>query len=56
MLQEIEARGGPASIREILHVLVMPVIEFADDERSRGYIRFTSLSAGFRPEEPCGRR
>ena len=43
MLQEIEARGGPASIREILHVLVMPVIELADDERWHGYIRFTSL-------------
>src|SRR6476661_9316604 len=38
MLREIEARGGPASIREILHVLVMPVIELADDERWRGYI------------------
>ena len=43
MLQEIEARGGPASIREILNVLVMPVIELASDERSRGYIRFTSF-------------
>ena len=42
MLLEIEARGGPTSIREVLIVLVMPVIELADDERWRGYIRFTS--------------
>src|SRR6202163_5084875 len=27
MLQEIEARGGPSTIREVLLVLVMPVIE-----------------------------
>jgi AcrR family transcriptional regulator len=42
MLREIDARGGPSSIREILLVLVMPVIELGDDERWRGYIRFTS--------------
>lgn len=42
MLQEIEARGGPSTIREVLLVLVMPVIELGDDERWRGYIRFTS--------------
>src|ERR1700741_2414758 len=40
MLLEIEARGGPTSIREVVNVLVMPVIELADDERWRGYIRF----------------
>src|SRR3979490_1013799 len=27
MLRELEARGGPATIREVLLVLVMPVIE-----------------------------
>jgi AcrR family transcriptional regulator len=43
MLQELERRGGPTSIREILNVLVMPVIELAEDERWRGYIRFTSM-------------
>jgi AcrR family transcriptional regulator len=43
MLQEIEARGGPASIREILNVLVLPAIELSCDARSRGYIRFTSF-------------
>jgi AcrR family transcriptional regulator len=42
MLQEIEARGGPSTIREVLLVLVMPVIELGDDERWRGYIRFAS--------------
>jgi len=42
MLREIEARGGPADIREVLLVLVMPVIELGDDERWRGYVRFTS--------------
>jgi AcrR family transcriptional regulator len=42
MLQEIEARGGPSTIREVLLVLVMAAIELGDDERWRGYIRFTS--------------
>ncbi len=42
MLDEIEARGGPNSIREVMVVLVMPVIELGEDERWRGYIRFTS--------------
>jgi AcrR family transcriptional regulator len=42
MLDEIEARGGPTSIREVMLVLIMPVIELGDEERWRGYIRFTS--------------
>src|SRR5271154_1694204 len=42
MLCEIEARGGPTSIREVMLVLIMPVIELGDEERWRGYIRFTS--------------
>jgi AcrR family transcriptional regulator len=42
MLHELELRGGPSTIREVLLVLVMPVIELGDDERWRGYIRFTS--------------
>ena len=42
MLQEVEARGGPSTIREVVLILVMPVIELGDDERWRGYIRFTS--------------
>ena len=42
MLDELARRGGPASIRDVLLVLVMPVIELGADERWRGYIRFTS--------------
>jgi AcrR family transcriptional regulator len=42
MLDEIEARSGPKSIREVMLVLIMPVIGLGDDERWRGYIRFTS--------------
>jgi AcrR family transcriptional regulator len=42
MLRDIDARGGPSTIREILLVLVMPVVELGDDERWRGYIRFIS--------------
>lgn len=42
MLREMEARGGPTSVREVLLILVMPVIELGGDERWRGYIRFTS--------------
>src|ERR1700737_3587999 len=30
MLDEIEARGGPKSIREVMLVLMMPVIELGD--------------------------
>jgi AcrR family transcriptional regulator len=42
MLRELEASGGPQTIREVLLVLVMPVIELGDDDRWRGYVRFTS--------------
>jgi AcrR family transcriptional regulator len=42
MLDEMAKRGGPATIREVLLVLIMPVIELGEDERWRGYIRFTS--------------
>lgn len=39
---KLEARGGPKSIREVVLVLVMPVVELANDPRWRGYNRFTS--------------
>ena len=42
MLDKMKARGGPATIRDVMLVLVMPVIELGEDERWRGYIRFTS--------------
>ena len=55
MLADLEACGGPSDIREVLLVLVMPVIELGDDERWRGYIRFTS-SLQARTARRCGRR
>ncbi|MGH9748076.1 MAG: helix-turn-helix domain-containing protein, partial [Candidatus Acidiferrales bacterium] len=42
MLDDMKKRGGPVNIREVMLVLIMPVIELGDDERWRGYIRFTS--------------
>src|SRR4029077_10138987 len=42
MLNDMGKRGGPASIREVMLILIMPVIELGEDERWRGYIRFTS--------------
>ncbi|WP_245305940.1 TetR/AcrR family transcriptional regulator [Bradyrhizobium sp. LTSP849] len=42
MLDDMEKRGGPASIREVMLVLFMPVIELGEHERWRGYIRFIS--------------
>jgi AcrR family transcriptional regulator len=42
MLDEMKARGGPVTIRDVMLVLVMPVIELGEDERWRGYIRFAS--------------
>jgi AcrR family transcriptional regulator len=42
MLDDMEKRGGPASIREVMLILFMPVIELGEDERWRGYIRFIS--------------
>src|ERR1700752_31897 len=42
MLADREKRGGPANIREVMLILIMPVIELGEDERWRGYIRFTS--------------
>jgi AcrR family transcriptional regulator len=43
MLDELARRGGPLRIRDLLLVLVMPVVELSADERWRGYIRFTSI-------------
>jgi AcrR family transcriptional regulator len=42
MLDDMAKRGGPASIREVMLVLIMPVIELGEDERWRGYVRFVS--------------
>ena len=50
MLDEMEKRGGPATIREVMLVLIMPVIELGADERWRGYIRFTSHLQAYDPK------
>lgn len=50
MLDAIDGRGGPASIREVMLVLIMPVIELGADERWRGYIRFTSQLQATNPK------
>jgi len=50
MLEEMDRRGGPASIREVMLVLIMPVIELGEDERWRGYIRFTSQLQSTNPK------
>ena len=42
MLDELKALGGPKNICDIMLVSMMPVIELGEDERWRGYIRFTS--------------
>lgn len=43
MFREITASGGPKTIRQVLEVLIMPVMELANDPRFRGFVRFTSM-------------
>ncbi|MBR0795086.1 TetR/AcrR family transcriptional regulator [Bradyrhizobium jicamae] len=50
MLDEMDRRGGPTSIREVMLILIMPVIELGEDERWRGYIRFTSQLQATNPK------
>jgi len=42
MLHELSQKGGSRTVREILQVLVLPVIELENEPQWRGYIRFTS--------------
>lgn len=42
MLDEMKAKGGSTTIRDVMVVLILPVIELGEDHRWRGYIRFTS--------------
>ena len=42
MLKALGASGRPVTVRDILVVLVMPVIELSNDARWAGYVRFTS--------------
>lgn len=42
MLEAIDKAGGASSVRQVLDVLVMPVIELEADKRRRGYIRLVA--------------
>jgi AcrR family transcriptional regulator len=42
MLKALEASGRPVTVRDVLVVLVVPVIELSNDARWAGYVRFTS--------------
>jgi AcrR family transcriptional regulator len=42
MLAAIDKAGGPSSVRQVLEVLVTPVIELEADKRRRGYIRLVA--------------
>ena len=42
MLSEMERRGGPDSVREVMEALVLPVIALGEDPRRRGYIRLVA--------------
>jgi AcrR family transcriptional regulator len=42
MFREMAANDGLTTIRQVLEVLIMPVMELAADPRFRGYVRFTS--------------
>lgn len=37
MLAALKQAGGPASVREVLDILVIPVVELERDDRRRGY-------------------
>src|SRR5260370_12504766 len=52
MLDDMEKRGGPANILEVMLVLIMPVIELGEDEGWRRYIRFTSQRQDSHPSGP----
>jgi AcrR family transcriptional regulator len=42
MLKALEASGRSVTVRDVLVVLVVPVIELSNDARWAGYVRFTS--------------
>lgn len=42
MLAAMDKAGGPSSVREVLDILVTPVIELEADKRRRGYIRLVA--------------
>jgi AcrR family transcriptional regulator len=42
MFRKMASSGGPTTIRQVLEILIMPVMALAADPRFRGYVRFTS--------------
>jgi AcrR family transcriptional regulator len=42
LLDAIEQTGKPVTVREILRILVLPVLELANEERWKGYVQFSS--------------
>jgi AcrR family transcriptional regulator len=42
LLDAIEQTGEPVTVREILRILVLPVLELANEERWKGYVQFSS--------------
>ena len=42
LLDGIEQSGRPVTVREILRILVLPVLELANEERWKGYVQFSS--------------
>ena len=42
MLSAMDRAGGPTSVRQVLDILVCPVVELEADKRRRGYIRMVA--------------
>jgi AcrR family transcriptional regulator len=42
LLDAIEQTGKPVTVRDILRILVLPVLELANEERWKGYVQFSS--------------
>jgi AcrR family transcriptional regulator len=42
LLDGIEQSGKPVTVREVLRILVLPVLELANEERWKGYVQFSS--------------
>lgn len=42
LLDRMEASGEPITTRQVLRILVLPVLELANEDRWQGYVQFTS--------------
>lgn len=40
MLAQVDANGGPDHVREVLDILIRPVVQLSEEQRWFGYIRF----------------